>query len=214
VGNCAHPKYPMRVIAGTAKGRQLKGPPSTGTRPMTDRLKTSLFDTLTPFGIAGARVLDLYAGSGSLGIEMLSRGADWADFVEQSPQVCRIIQENLDSTRLASHARVHKMSVSRFLAMKGAPSGAATAEEYDIIVLDPPYADPEIRGTLEEVANWPNLAPDGLVIIGHATQVQLDDEYGGGRLKRVRHRVMGGSSFSIYEVTEAHPVSGSAQQEQ
>ena len=64
----------MRVIAGSAKGRQLKAPPTMGTRPMTDRLKTSLFDTLTPFGIAGARVLDLYAGSGSLGIEWRPRG--------------------------------------------------------------------------------------------------------------------------------------------
>src|SRR5437868_1646524 len=108
----------MRVISGTAKGRQLKAPPGTGTRPMTDRLKTSLFDTLVPFGVSGARVLDLYAGSGSLGIEMLSRGASSCDFVEQNAAVCRVIQENLDTTRLAERGRVHKMPVARFLSMK------------------------------------------------------------------------------------------------
>lgn len=189
----------MRVIAGSAKGRQLKGPPTMGTRPMTDRLKTSLFDTLTPFGIAGARVLDLYAGSGSLGIEMLSRGADWCDFVEQSAGVVRIIQDNLRITRLEDRARVYKMPVERFLSTVAGNGGATAGVEYDIIALDPPYADPGIERTLESVAARPVLAADGIVVIGHATQVKLAEEYGGGRIKRVRHRVMGGSAFSIYE---------------
>src|SRR5215211_5330768 len=109
----------MRVIAGRAKGRSLKGPPGMGTRPMTDRLKVSLFDTLMPYGIIGARVVDLYAGSGSLGIELLSRGAEWADFVEQNAGVCRIIEDNVRTTVLSDRARVYKMPVRRFLAMKG-----------------------------------------------------------------------------------------------
>jgi len=190
----------MRVIAGTAKGRPLKAPPTMGTRPMTDRLKTSLFDTLTPFGISGARVLDLYAGSGSLGIEMLSRGADWCDFVEQSASVVRVIQDNLRTTGMADKAHVFKMPVERFLTTTGGNGRATGQTEYDIITLDPPYADPRIERTLESVATQPALAEDGLVVIGHATQVKLADEYGGGRLRRVRHRVMGGSAFSIYEV--------------
>src|SRR5919202_1925051 len=106
----------MRVISGTAKGRQLKGPPDRGTRPMTDRLKTSLFDTLVPFGIGGARVLDLYAGSGSLGIEMLSRGADWCDFVEMRGDVVRVIEDNLRATGLQDKACVHRIDVQAFLA--------------------------------------------------------------------------------------------------
>jgi 16S rRNA (guanine966-N2)-methyltransferase len=191
----------MRVISGTAKGRQLKAPPGMGTRPMTDRLKTSLFDTLVPFGVAGARVLDLYAGSGSLGIEMLSRGALFCDFVEQNAVVCRIIQENLETTRFADRGRVHKMPVARFLSMKSdASEGVLSPTEYDIITLDPPYADPEIGDTLETVALFPLLASDGLVVIGHANRVKLADEYGHGRIKRVRHRAMGDSAFSIYEV--------------
>src|SRR5438105_11521226 len=108
----------MRVISGTAKGRPLKAPPGLSTRPMTDRLKTSLFDTLTPYGIGGARVLDLYAGSGSLGIEMLSRGANWADFVEQNQAACRIIADNLRTTGLSDRARVYTMPVARFIAAK------------------------------------------------------------------------------------------------
>ncbi len=194
----------MRVIAGTAKGRPLKGPATRGTRPMTDRLKTSLFDTLVPYGVGGARVLDLYAGSGSLGIEMLSRGADWADFVEQNAAVVRIIEDNLASTGLAGRARVYKMAVAAFLAMRAkaheqAPGVVDSDAYYDIILLDPPYADPAINDTLETVASGPLLAEDGILVIGHATQVQLSEEYGNGRLKRARHRVMGGSAFSIYE---------------
>ena len=167
---------------------------------MTDRLKTSLFDTLVPFGVAGARVLDLYAGSGSLGIEMLSRGAEWCDFVEQNASVCRIIQENLVTTRLDDRGRVHTMPVARFLSSKSeVAGGVASQTEYDIIALDPPYADPQIESTLETVALSPLLAPDGLVVIGHQNRVKLADEYGGKRIKRVRHRAMGDSAFSIYE---------------
>jgi 16S rRNA (guanine(966)-N(2))-methyltransferase RsmD len=171
---------------------------------MTDRLKTSLFDTLVPYGVGGARVLDLYAGSGSLGIEMLSRGADWADFVEHNAGVVRIIEDNLASTGLANRARVYKMAVSAFLAMRSkaherAPGVVDTAVDYDIILLDPPYADPVINDTLETIASGPLLVEDGILVIGHATQVLLAEEYGNGRLKRARHRVMGGSAFSIYE---------------
>jgi 16S rRNA (guanine966-N2)-methyltransferase len=209
---------------------------------MTDRLKISLFDTLAPYGFAGARVLDLYAGSGSLGIEMLSRGADWCDFVEHNPSVCAIIRDNLRTTGLADRAHVYKMFVARFLAMRARtgtqktkdgrqaisslglsdsqsntadnnrlsahsdhswnPEGIAldTASLYDIILLDPPYADPEIGRTLETIARSSLIADDGLVVIGHRKGVVLADDYGHGRITRVRHRAMGDSAFSIYEL--------------
>jgi 16S rRNA (guanine966-N2)-methyltransferase len=194
----------MRVISGTAKGRQLKGPPGMGTRPMTDRLKTSLFNILAPYGFEGARVLDLYAGTGSLGIEMLSRGAAHADFVEQNASVCRIIADNLNTTKLADRARIHSMPVARFLSMKSA-GAVDRASQYDIIVLDPPYADPAISDTLDSIALSPLLAEDGIVVIGHANRVKLVDDYGGGRIRRVRHRNMGDSAFSIYEHTPTEP---------
>lgn len=187
-----------------------------GTRPMTDRLKVSLFDTLMPYGIGGARVVDLYAGSGSLGIELLSRGAEWVDFIEQNAGVCRIIEENLRTTLLGDRARVYKMPVRRFLAMKGvAPASSEdgqparesldTAAEYDIIILDPPYADQEIEQTLDLLASSPLLTDDGILVIGHASRVMLADDYGGGRLRRIRQREMGGSAFSIYEAYHPAP---------
>jgi 16S rRNA (guanine(966)-N(2))-methyltransferase RsmD len=169
---------------------------------MTDRLKTSLFDTLVPYGISGARALDLYAGSGSLGIEMLSRGAIFCDFVEQNPAASRVIQDNLKTTRLSERGQVHTMPVARYLYVKSSSlAGASTPTEYDIITLDPPYADANISSTLETVALSPLLAADGLVVIGHANRVKLADEYGYGRIKRVKLRAMGDSAFSIYEAT-------------
>jgi 16S rRNA (guanine(966)-N(2))-methyltransferase RsmD len=173
---------------------------------MTDRLKTSLFNILAPYGIEGTRMLDLYAGTGSLGIEMLSRGAEWADFVEQNAAVCQVIRDNLETTRLAARARVHNMPVARFLSMRGSEREVgATGGEYDIILLDPPYADPAIPETLEAIALSPLPAEDGLVVIGHMNRLKLADEYGGGRIRRVRHRAMGDSAFSIYE---RHPTEG------
>src|SRR5687768_17392832 len=123
----------MRVITGSAKGHRLKGPPDLGTRPMLDRVKESLFAILAGYEVIHGRVLDLFAGTGSLGIEFLSRGAEWADFVEQRREVCAIIRDNLRHTKLSERARVHHMPVERFI------SGAA-GEAYDIIMMDPPYA--------------------------------------------------------------------------
>src|SRR5919204_6282575 len=96
----------MRVITGSAKGHKLKAPKGLSTRPMLDRVKEALFSVLEGYGPIRGRVLDLYAGTGSLGIECLSRGASWADFVEQRGHVCRIIAENLEHTRLDDRARV------------------------------------------------------------------------------------------------------------
>src|SRR5262245_58585503 len=119
----------MRVITGSAKGHRLQAPKGLGTRPMLDRVKESLFSVLEGYGPIRGRVLDLYAGTGSLGIECLSRGAAQADFVEPSAHVCRIIRENLAHTRLTERARVHQMPVGRYLAVH-------QAEKYAIIVMD------------------------------------------------------------------------------
>src|SRR5215207_1446750 len=126
----------MRVITGSAKGHTLKGPPNMLTRPMMDRVKESLFSVLEGYGAIEGRVLDLYAGTGSLGIECLSRGAAWADFVEQRAAVCRVIAENLAHTRFSDQARIHQMQVARYL------HTARPEETYAIIFMDPPYADP------------------------------------------------------------------------
>ncbi len=124
----------MRVIAGSARGLRLKAPEGLTTRPMADRVKESLFGTLHSMGYpqAGDRVLDLYAGTGSLGIEALSRGALWCDFVEQTPSVAGLIAANLTSTRLAAQGGVHAVAVDAYLRAFAAGRGVSrtwTVEE-------------------------------------------------------------------------------------
>jgi len=119
----------MRVTAGDAKGHTLKGPPSTATRPMTDKIRQVLFNMLASLGADLDRVLDLYAGTGSIGIEALSRGATWADFVDQSAPACAVIRANLIHTKYHDVSRVHQMPVALFLNRDDPP--------YDLIMLDP-----------------------------------------------------------------------------
>jgi len=184
----------MRVITGSAKGHRLKAPKGMSTRPMLDRVKEALFSILEGYGPIRGRVLDLYAGTGSLGIECLSRGAEWADFVEQSAHVCRIIRENLEHTKFLDCAHVIQAPVARFLAT------AHPQEKYAIIVMDPPYADPAIEKTIFAVSASDLLADDGLLIVGHSPRVTLADSY--DLLRRRKFRRLGDSCFSIYEVAD------------
>ncbi len=181
----------MRVITGRAKGHRLKAPKGMGTRPMLDRVKEALFSVLEGYGRIQGRVLDLYAGTGSLGIECLSRGASWADFVEQNKHVCTIIADNLAHTRLDAFARVHNMPVARYV------GSARPPEKYAIIVMDPPYADPKIEDTIRAVAHSGLLDDEGLLIVGHSPRVVLADGY--RPLVRKKFRRLGDSCFSIYE---------------
>lgn len=187
----------MRVITGSAKGHKLKAPKGLSTRPMLDRVKEALFSVLAGYGPIRGRVLDLYAGTGSLGIECLSRGAAWADFVEQTAHVCRIIRDNLEHTKLIDRARVYRMQVARYLAV------ARPEEKYAIIVMDPPYADPAIEDTIRAVEASGLLASEGLLIVGHSPRVVLSDSY--GRLQRLKFRRLGDSCFSIYELADTAP---------
>lgn len=181
----------MRVITGKAKGHTLKAPNNLLTRPMLDRVKQSLFAILNGYGAIRGRVLDLYAGSGALGIECLSQGAEWAEFVEQRTPVCRIIADNLAHTRLSEQAKIHNTTVAHFLAhhRPDAP--------YDILFMDPPYADPQIEQTIKTIAESGLAAPGALLIVGHSTRVPLADSY--PPIERITLRRMGDSCFSIYE---------------
>lgn len=180
----------MRVITGSAKGHKLKGPPDNGTRPMLDRVKESLFSILSGYDVIGGRVLDLFAGTGSIGIEFLSRGAAWADFVEQRAAVCKVIRGNLAHTRLGDRARVHQTTVEAYIAQ-------GAAEPYDIIMLDPPYASPTIEATVAAIAAS-RLVEDGtIVIVGHWPRLTLPDQI--GKLSQLTSRRLGDSSFTIFE---------------
>ena len=120
----------MRVIAGSAKGRQL-APVPAGVRPVSDMAREGLFSSLGD-AVVGARALDLFAGTGALGIEALSRGAEEAVFVDRSPQALAAVRENLARTRLAERATVVRSDVRRFL-------DRPAADGFDLVFLDPPY---------------------------------------------------------------------------
>ena len=121
----------MRVVGGTAGGRRLKAPPGRRVRPTSERVREALFGALGSLGaVEGARVVDLFAGTGALGIEALSRGAAAATFVDDDPASIAVIKANLDSTGLAG--RVVRSDVLRFL--------ASSAPEHDLALVDPPYA--------------------------------------------------------------------------
>lgn len=195
----------MRVITGSAKGHRLKAPKGMTTRPMLDRVKEALFSVLEGYGPIRGRVLDLYAGTGSLGIECLSRGASWADFVEMRAHVCRIIRENLEHTHFLDSARVTQMPVGRYLATASPP------EKYDIIIMDPPYADPAIEDTIRAVSAAGLLADDGLLIVGHSPRVSLADSYNG--IRRRKFRRLGDSCFSIYEGADVSDAGGAHAEE-
>src|SRR5581483_6201713 len=149
----------MRVIAGTLKGRRLKAPRWEGLRPTSDKLRETLFNVLAP-RIAGARVLDAYAGTGAIGIEAMSRGAASATFVERDRRAQSLIDENLALCGLASGCAIIRASVAQaFDALR------RESRQFDIVVLEPPYAD---RAAAELAAAAALVAPGGVLVLEHA----------------------------------------------
>ncbi len=224
----------MRVIAGEARGRPLKGPPKgprgSGTRPTSDKVKGAIFSMLeaimvsgvgptggrsaalereppegedenepsgepadvgTPPGVwAGRRVVDLYAGTGALGIEALSRGAEHADFADASPACQRLIRDNLVGTGLAERGRV-----------LGGPLPVAIErvgelDPYDLALLDPPYGDPSLERTLSALDGHDLLTSEALVVVEHSRRGEPAAEI--GRLRLIRRRRHGDTEISIY----------------
>lgn len=157
---------------------------------MLDRVKESLFAILSGYEVIHGRALDLFAGTGSLGIELLSRGVEWADFVEQRREVCAVIRDNLRHTKLTERARVYQMAVERFIA-------GGVGKPYDIIVMDPPYRSPTIEATIEALAGSTLVRDGTTLVVGHWPRLTLQETYGGWRL--LTSRRIGDSSFSIYE---------------
>jgi 16S rRNA (guanine966-N2)-methyltransferase len=184
----------MRVIAGSAKGHHLKVPKGTGTRPATDLVRGAIFSMLEGIASDWSRVLDLFSGSGALGIEALSRGAGWVDFVEQEPRCCSIIKQNLERTKLAERAHVYCRRVSKALTfLEG---------EYNIIVMDPPYADETIGETIQQLATSALVGRDTIVVVTHSPHLTLNSSY--PPLTLLKERRHGDSYIAIYQ-KEAKP---------
>lgn len=145
----------MRVITGTARGRRLKELEGMDTRPTTDRVKEGLFSALQ-FEIEGRRVLDLFAGTGQLGIEALSRGAVSCVFVDHRPDAVKLIRENLKITDLTDRGRVISGDAMEYL--------QSLREKFDLILLDPPYAAGLLEPALSHIARYDLLSPGGILV--------------------------------------------------
>jgi 16S rRNA (guanine966-N2)-methyltransferase len=165
-----------RVIAGEAGGRRLAVPGGRDTRPTSDRAREALFSTIVSMlgSLAGTRVLDLYAGSGAVGLEALSRGADHVLLVEQGTRATRVIRENIEAIGLPG-AVLAADRVERVLARGPAPAGSRDSTEggrYDVVFADPPYAlaDTTVSQVLSLLAGQGWLAPGALVIVERATR--------------------------------------------
>ena len=145
----------MRVITGKARGVSLKSPDGLFTRPTADRVKEALF-SIIQFDLPGARVLDLFGGTGQLGIEALSRGAHSAVFVDEREDACRLIRENLKRTRLDQDAKVIRSDYMAFL--------KNTKEKFNIILLDPPYAEVFLENSLNCITEIDILQSSGIIV--------------------------------------------------
>jgi 16S rRNA (guanine966-N2)-methyltransferase len=155
----------MRVIAGSARGRRLHAPPAgVETRPTTDKVREALFNVLG--AVDGLRALDLFAGTGALGVEALSRGAERCVFVDASDKVCQIIERNLEDCRFAPRARVLARDVRRVLD-KGP---AAVGGPFDLVLIDPPYAHGLEVMALQQLVTGGWLSEGATVVVERATR--------------------------------------------
>ena len=145
----------LRVITGTARGKRLRELEGRDTRPTTDRVKEGLFNAIQ-FDIEGRRVLDLFAGTGQLGIECLSRGAESAVFIDQSPKAVALIRDNLRLTNLEARAAVLQADALDFL--------SRTRERFDLLFLDPPYASGLLDEAIKRAAAFDILKPRGIIV--------------------------------------------------
>jgi len=186
----------MRIIAGSYRSRTLEAPAGLATRPTSDRLRETLFNVLAP-RIEGAAFLDLYAGSGAVGIEALSRGAASVEFIERSPAALAVLRANLARLEITAGFRIHAASVGTVL-RKMKPGTA-----FDVVFLDPPYdAAEEYAATLGLLGRNGSglLAAGALVIAEHRKKERLEDRY--GEILRTRLLKQGDAALSFYKAGE------------
>src|SRR5690606_16561909 len=173
----------MRIIAGTKKGLKLRMVPGKHVRPTSNRLKEAIFQILGPY-FAGGVALDLFAGSGQIGLEALSRGMDYVIFVDHSVKSIQTIRQNIALTQMEGKTQVIKMNAlaaCRFLAKK--------EQKMDYIFVDPPYSRKLILPVLQEISNKPLLSPTGRVIIETAIDEMIPKKV--GKLVRIFERGYG-----------------------
>ncbi|MCT4786971.1 16S rRNA (guanine(966)-N(2))-methyltransferase RsmD [Exiguobacterium aestuarii] len=170
----------MRVISGERKGTRLKAVPGTATRPTTDKVKESLFNIIGPY-FSGGKALDLYAGSGGLGIEALSRGCDEAIFVDRQPKAVQTIQENLRATHYEEKGKIYRQDAKAVLEqLKG------QQEQFKLIFMDPPYHAEEHEAFLQLIDASDMLIDVGVIVCEHGSDVTLPERV--GRFERIKEQ--------------------------
>ena len=166
----------LRIISGEFKGRLIKVPDSDLIRPMTDRVRETLFNILNnKINFDRIKVLDIYAGSGSLGLECLSRGASEVDFVEKDVSIFKNLQENILSLKVNNKCKVHKMNALRF-------SGISPIGRYDLILADPPFFKEDIYDVVKNLISNNFLSDEGFMIVERSKQTKSKDVEKFGRV--------------------------------
>lgn len=184
----------MRVITGTARGRKLQTLEGLDVRPTTDRVKEAMFSAIQ-FETEGALVLDLFAGSGQMGIEALSRGARYAVFVDASNRSLQVVKDNLQTVGLAAKAHVLSMDYAAFL--------AATSERFDIAILDPPYSQGILQKALPLLV--PKMSARGKILCEHEKGCDLPDAVGNFvRKKQYRYGKTYVSLYALADIEESN----------
>jgi 16S rRNA (guanine966-N2)-methyltransferase len=197
----------MRIIAGTFRSRLLQAPAGLATRPTSDRLRETLFNVLAP-RIEGANFLDLYAGSGAVGLEALSRGAQRVVFVERAQPALKALRVNLEKLGVRDGFAIHAGPVREFLG-QSLRRASSEPRSFDVVFLDPPYDAgeeyEETLGTLGRIGAGPPtmglLATDAFVIAEHRRKERLQDRY--GSLARTRVLEQGDAALSFYRASAA-----------
>ena len=177
----------MRVISGNARGVRLKTPAGQSTRPTADRVKEAMFSILH-FDLPAARVLDLFGGTGQLGIEAISRGANEAVFVDHNEQACKLIRENLRLARMENAGRVVRSDYLSYL--------KNTKEKFDIILLDPPYAEVFLENALKLITEIDILQSNGIIVAEYPVGKEFPFEFSG--YSRSKDDKYGNTILTIY----------------
>jgi len=188
----------MRIIAGSKRGMKLLSPKTSASRPITDRVKESLFNVLYKYDLpSGKLVTDLFCGVGSLGLEALSRGAEFVTFVEQDPKVVAILNRNIEKAGFIKESKVIRANAFKI----GAPVDFERPK-YDLVFVDPPYAstkDVQVDSPLGELLDLlgGQVAPDGVIVVRTNRRSFLQQQY--GRLQVVERRQWGTMAITILQ---------------
>ena len=184
-----------RITGGTHRGRRLRVPTARGLRPTSERVRAALFSVLGPDAVAGKRVADLYAGTGAIGLDALSRGAERVDFVERNGRLCAALTARLREWSLSDRAKVYRASVLTALDTRiGGQLGG-----YDLVIADPPYrqsAAGELDALLERLQSARLVNPGGLVVLEHGASLRTG-EFPSGRFALETTRTYGDAAITV-----------------